>query len=313
LVLSVTPTTAAAWSVVVTGVTNDSNENPYNWTISGTATAGPVPEADVTRGATAVADGGTNTVTGSVAGIASSLTYTITNSGTAALTLGAFATSGTSTNCTVSFTTQPGTSVAASATTSLILSVTPTAVGAWSVMVTGATNDSNENPYNWTISGSATAAPAPDANVTRGASAIADNGSDAIAGTTPGVATAVTYTITNAGSAALTVGNFAVGSLVNCTVSITTQPAGSVAASATTSLVIAVTPTATGAWSANLSATTNDSNGNPYNWAITGGAGGGGSTTNVSVSSGGCGAGGAFGLIILGLAFLPLRRRHGDR
>lgn len=114
-----------------------------------------VPEMGVSRGA-AVADGGTDAVAGStVAGAGTQLTYTIANSGTAALSLTTPVTASSSNNCSVVIDTQPSDSVAASAQTTLVLTVTPSALGNWSFAVSIANNDSDEAPYNWSVSGTA--------------------------------------------------------------------------------------------------------------------------------------------------------------
>ena len=52
-------------------------------------------------------------------------------------------------------TTQPAASIAAAGSGTLVVTVTPTAAGAWSFTLSAASNDSNENPYNWTVSGTA--------------------------------------------------------------------------------------------------------------------------------------------------------------
>jgi hypothetical protein len=85
-------------------------------------------------------------------GVATAITYNIDNTGDAALTLSAVTVTGT-TNASASVTTQPATSVAAAGTTSTVISVTPTTAGAWSVTLSVTTNDSDENPTTWTISG----------------------------------------------------------------------------------------------------------------------------------------------------------------
>ena len=51
--------------------------------------------------------------------------------------------------------TQPAASVAAGNSTGLVVTVTPTAAGAWSFNLSVGNNDSNENPYNWSVSGTA--------------------------------------------------------------------------------------------------------------------------------------------------------------
>ena len=122
--------------------------------ISPSAPPGTTPEIAVTRGG-AIADGGSDTVTGTVAGSGTTLTYTIANRGDVALSIGATGAI-TGTNCSVVVTTAAASSVAAGASTTLRLTVTPTAAGTWSFPVSFATNDANENPTNWTVSGTAT-------------------------------------------------------------------------------------------------------------------------------------------------------------
>jgi Raf kinase inhibitor-like YbhB/YbcL family protein len=109
---------------------------------------------DVSRNSVAVVDGAVDAVTGSIPGQAQTLTYSIKNSGNAVLTVGSFALS-TTTNCTASVTTQPSASVAAGQSNNFVVSVTPTAQGAWSCNISGSSNDADENPYNWTIQGTA--------------------------------------------------------------------------------------------------------------------------------------------------------------
>lgn len=149
-----TVTAASAFDFTISIANNDANENPYNWTVSGTGTA--APEMNVARGATSVADGSTDALGSAAVSQATTVTYTITNAGSANLTITTPVTISGQTNCTVSVTTQPGTSVAAAGTTTLVLSVTPTAAGAFSFNVSITNNDANENPYNWTVSGTGT-------------------------------------------------------------------------------------------------------------------------------------------------------------
>jgi M6 family metalloprotease-like protein/uncharacterized repeat protein (TIGR02543 family) len=114
-----------------------------------------VPEINITRGGSPVTDGGTDAVTETTNGVGKQLAYTIANSGSANLTLTTPVTATAGTNCSISVNTQPTSTVGVSGTTSLVLTVTPTALGAWSATVSIANNDGDENPYNWTISGTA--------------------------------------------------------------------------------------------------------------------------------------------------------------
>ncbi|MFM2089988.1 MAG: hypothetical protein RLZZ127_477 [Planctomycetota bacterium] len=93
----------------------------------------------------------------------------------------------------------------------------------------------------------------------------------AIAGTQPGTATTIHYRIRNTGSANLTLGAFSIGTQTNCTATVLTQPVATLAAGASATLSVQVTPTAVGAWSFPISSgTTNDSDENPFNFTVTG-------------------------------------------
>ena len=89
-------------------------------------------------------------------------TFTVANTGTAALTLTGtpqVALTGTTSDFTV--TTQPSSPVAGGSTTTFKIQFNPTATGARQATVSIANNDSDENPYTFTIRGSGTAANNP--------------------------------------------------------------------------------------------------------------------------------------------------------
>jgi hypothetical protein len=152
--VTITPAVAGAWSCTISVPNNTAAKNPYNWTMSGTAAA-YAAEIAVTRSSTPVADGDTDSAAGTVHAVATVLTYVIANSGTAPLTLSAV-TLGSLTNCTATATTDPTAPVATSGSTNMVIEVTPAAAGAWSFTVSKPNNDADENPYNWTVSGTAT-------------------------------------------------------------------------------------------------------------------------------------------------------------
>lgn len=198
------------------------------------------------------------------------LTYNLANTGTGTLgiTLPVHV-SGLS-NCTASVTSPPAASVAAGVSTSLGLTVTPSAAGAWSVTVSVTNTDANENPYNWTISGTAVA---PELDVTRGGTAIVDGGTDSLSGTVAGSPSVLTYSLANSGGAALGITlPVSVSGLSNCTAVVTTAPAASVAAGGSTSLGLTVTPSAAGAWSCTVSIANTDGDESPYEWTLSGAA-----------------------------------------
>jgi hypothetical protein len=112
-----------------------------------------VPELNITRNSVAVADAGTDSVSGTVAGSATNLTYVLSNAGTSALGVTVPVTIGSTNNCAATVTTQPATSIPAAGTSNMVISVTPAIDGAWSFTVSVDNTDGNENPYNWTVSG----------------------------------------------------------------------------------------------------------------------------------------------------------------
>jgi hypothetical protein len=125
--------------------------------ITYTVTITGIPEMDVTRGAS-IADGGTDTAAILVAG--TDLTYTIDNLGSGTLNLtgtpSVVVTAGTNV-ASVNVTTVPSTAIAVSGSTTFVVNVTATAAGAYDFTVSIANDDSDENPYNFTVSGNAVA------------------------------------------------------------------------------------------------------------------------------------------------------------
>jgi len=141
--------------VDVTITNDDSDESPYNFRLQGTGTA--APEINVSSSESgAVADGGTDAQGNELAGVAKTVTYTVSNTGTDDLTL-ATATSSALTNVTVNAVSAPGsTTVTAGNSTTFTVQYTPTVAGAFSFDLAFTNNDGDENPYNMTVSGTGT-------------------------------------------------------------------------------------------------------------------------------------------------------------
>ncbi|MBS4068253.1 MAG: choice-of-anchor D domain-containing protein [Sulfurimonas sp.] len=131
-------------ALIVTPNTNNNNEDLYidNVTINYT----PPPEINVVG----VADGGTDTSFGSTLVTSGTIdrTYTIQNTGTGDLTLGAVSAGGDFT-----VTSQPTSPVAAGGSTTFTVRFDPSAIGTRTATISFTNNDSNENPYNFSISG----------------------------------------------------------------------------------------------------------------------------------------------------------------
>lgn len=265
--VTVTPTAAGAWSFTLSTPTNVVAKNPYNWTVDGTAVAA-APEMDVLVGVNPLANGGTDTVAGTIEGIDTVHSYIIDNTGGLPLTLAAPVLDNF-VNCTAVVSTPLTSPVAEFGTTGFSVTVTPTAAGAWSYTVSVANNDSDENPYDWTVDGVAAVA-ASEMDVLVGVAPLASGGTDTVLGTTNGVLTPQTYTINNTGNVDLTFAAAVISNLVNCTAVVSTPAVSPIAAAGTDDLIIDITPTAAGAWSFDVSIANNDADENPYTWTTDG-------------------------------------------
>jgi hypothetical protein len=145
---------------------SDSDENPYNFSIQGTGAASP--EIDLQGNSTTIADGDSSPSTADhtdfgstdVAGGTTDRTFTIRNTGGAALSLSGtplVAVGGTH-GSDFSVTANPSSSVAASGTTTFTVRFNPAAAGTRSATLSVANSDSDENPYNFSIQGTGTRA-----------------------------------------------------------------------------------------------------------------------------------------------------------
>lgn len=278
--VDVTPTADGAFSYEISIANDDTtgSEDPYLINVAGT---GVSPEIDVQRpAATSIADGGTDSVGGTVQATLTALTYTIENTGTGPLTLtgGTPVTITNVVNCTAVVSGgQPASPVAAGGGTATFnVDVTPTAVGAWSFEIDIASDDSDEANYDITVSGTASAAPAPEMDVQDpGSSPVADGGTLAVFGTVAGVSLPGTFTILNNGSATLNLTGtpvVAISGLNNCAATVTTQPGATIPVTGSDTFDLQVTPTAAGAWSFVVSIDNNDADENPYNFTVSGNA-----------------------------------------
>ncbi len=138
---------------------NDADENPYNFSIQGVGTA-PEPEMKISGNSVEILDGDVTPSTSDYTdyGLADintgsvTYTYTIENQGLAALTLsGSPIVSSSSSDFTV--TQPPVSSIAAGGSTTFQVTFNPTATGTRTATLSIANNDSNENPYDFTLQG----------------------------------------------------------------------------------------------------------------------------------------------------------------
>ena len=292
--INITPNAAGSWTVNVSMANDDANENPYTWTITGTAATAPAPEIDLQRPAgTSIAVSGNDTVAATVASTPTALTYTIANTGNANLTVSTPTLSAFN-GCSASVVTPPSATIAQTSTGTFGLSVTPSAAGNWSFSVSMVNNDANENPYTWTVSGTAQSSPAPEIDIQRPVgTSIASGGTDTHVNFT-GTQT-VTYTVANLGAVALSMPGatpVTISNVLNCSATVLIQPSGTVAASGSTTFDVEVVAPASGLFSFTITVASNDTDESLYTIQFSGNTSSGGGLTG---GGGGGGGGGCIG------------------
>ena len=275
MILLVTPQAVGSFYFRYSLTSNDPDESPATFMAGGIAGTDVAPEIALARGAIPVTDGGTDTATGAVAGVPMVLTYTVSNSGNGELIL-ATPLGGPQglVNCVVAIAVQPAGNVAPASTTTFGVEITPSAAGAFNLTVWLGNNDANEDPFTFTISGMA-AATAPEINVTRGAAPVAAGGTDNVGTISVGGPQALSYTISNLGTALLSLTGTSDPVVVTpgtnvSIVTVTSPPATSVPAQGSTQFSISVTIAAAGPFELTVSVENDDADENPYTWTITG-------------------------------------------
>ncbi len=215
-------------------------------------------------------------------------TYTITNSGAAVLGIGNVTTNagGNPTNFIV--TVQPAASLAIGATTTFQVQFNPSTSGtAFADIQFTSTVASAKNPYTFRVQGTGTFV---EIAVTVSGVSIADgsaspstaNGTDFGSVGVNGATSNITYTITNSGNRAMSLGTVTTSGTHAADFIVTAQPASTLNPSNTTTFTVQFNPSAAGLRSAALSFSTTDDafedglTENPFNFSIQGtGAGSG--------------------------------------
>lgn len=185
---TVTVTNLPALASLRIKITMLNNANGERWLVDNftvTGTVATAPEINLQGNTVSIASGDVtpdaadHTDFGSVLTSSGNLTrtFTIQNTGTANLTVGAITFSGAAASD-YSLTTPPASSVAASGSTTFVVTLDPSVVGVRNATISIVNNDSNENPYTFALTGTGTADTAtPDwANLQFPTSATIDEG-----------------------------------------------------------------------------------------------------------------------------------------
>ncbi|MBN8458818.1 MAG: DUF2271 domain-containing protein [Verrucomicrobia bacterium] len=267
--VSFAPGGSGARTAAIHIASNDANENPFDINLTGTGIAAPEIAVEQPAG-TNLVDGTASVNFGSVTlGGSTPLVFTLRNTGST--TLSGIAITKDGTNAADYTVGTVATSVVAGGSTTFTVTFAPAAAGTRTAAIHIASNDSNESPFDISLTGAGGVVPEiaveypTGTNLTDGSSSIAC-GSTAVGTTT----TAITVTIRNPGTANLTglaitkdgthAGDFSIG----------TPLATTLAAGASTTFTIAFGPGAAGSRTAAIHIASNDADENPFDITLTG-------------------------------------------
>jgi hypothetical protein len=287
--VSYTPTNAGAFGFDLSMVNDDADENPYDVTVSGTATG--APEIAISSSISgALTDGGTDGHGVRGAGSTVTVTYTVENTGTDTLNITtptlANAISGEA-NATVSSLVIGSTTLVPGGTTNMVIQYAPTIAGAYVFNIDLLSNDSDEATFDIEVTGSALGAPEIGVSGSIGG-AVIDGGTLAQGSQTAGTPVTVTFTVENTGTDVLNLISLQETNLVNVTID-------SIGAFSTSSLAplggtatfdVTYTPTLDGVFSFDLTLANTDVDEGQFNIAVSGTSVG---APEIEITSGGSG------------------------
>ncbi|WOK09370.1 choice-of-anchor D domain-containing protein [Imperialibacter roseus] len=255
------------FSAPVTITSDDADENPFTFPITGTIT---YPEINVFAGndktASAISDDQTEPISfePTVKGIDVSRTFTIENTGTSALNISSVTVSGSDFSVSSAIT-----SVATNASANFSITLSGANAGTFNATVTIASDDADENPFTFPITGTVTY---PEINVFAGtdnsATMITDGQTSAVefGSAVQGNPITRTFAIQNAGTSVLTVSGINLSG-TDFSVSNTVT---SVAAGATETFTVTLSGDNTGNFSADVTIGSDNSGDNSFTFPITG-------------------------------------------
>ncbi len=269
------PVSAGVKTAALHIASNDSDENPFDITITGTGTVVVVgaPEIAVEQPLGANINDGGNKDFGSVlVGTNTSLTFTIKNLGTAELTgLNIVINGADAAMFTV--TTNAVAPVGSNGATTFTVQFAPISAGVKTAALHIASNDSDENPFDITITGTGTAVVVlvPEIAVEQPLGAnINDGGSKNFGSVLVGTNTSLTFTITNLGAADLTGLGITIDGADAAMFTVTTNAVSPVGSNGVTTFTVRFAPVSAGAKTAALHIASNDGDENPFDITITG-------------------------------------------
>ena len=234
---------------------------------------------------------GTNNFGSVAVGTNTSLTFTITNTGTANL-IGLGVTIAGANSAMFSVTTNPAASVSPGGTTTFTVRFAPVSSGVKTAALHIANSDINNNPFNIAITGTGTGTgvvPGIAVQQPPGMNLVNSVGTQNFGSTAVGASNSLTFTITNIGTTNLTILGITIDGTDLAMFSVTDLIA-TVSPGGSTNFTVSFAPVSPGVKTAALHIANSDINNNPFNIAITGTTDGAIIvSTNVVVNAGSAG------------------------
>jgi hypothetical protein len=269
-----TPAAAGARTATLTINSNDPEVSSFAVDLSSSGTTVIAPEINIQLTGIDIANGGSRSLGTTNVGFSGTYTFTIQNtSTTGALTVSSPSIDGADSGYFQILPAYPGGVIPAPGSDTFDLVFTPTDAVTRSVDISIPNDDTNENPYTFTVTATGVVLPAPEIDVRQGSTPLTSGISDhPFSDTNIGSSSAVvTFIINNLGNADLTPLTVTMAPSVHFTLN-----AGSVtdplAGSDSTTFTVRFNPTATGPLSTTVTITHNDSTGgeNPFTFTVSG-------------------------------------------
>ena len=290
-----TPELAGPFSFDLDILSNDPDEGTYDIGVAGTATGTPRLTISSSESGPLAGDFSTDPHGTEFVNVAKTVTYTLSNPGTATTTIDVYTFSASNIVGSATLETPTSFSIAPGTSTTYDVTYTPAAAGNYDFSV-----DFENNVFNGTdnvfgfyeieVTGTAVAAePEIDVSSSEGG-AVADGGTDAQSNAPAGTPVTVTYTISNTGTDTLDLPS---APTVSNTTNITGTPtvgalsSNSLAPGEMATFTVTYTPTVAGAFGFDVSVPNNDADEGPYDIAVSGTAAG---DADIAVSSSESGA-----------------------
>jgi hypothetical protein len=259
------PSAAGLRTATISIGNDDSDENPYDFSIQGTGTE---QEINLKQSTSDIPDGGSYDFGDQSIGSDTDVVVTIENTGSLNLTITTPLTLSGADAGQFSIQDQPTSPVLVSGSTTFIVRFAPTSAGSKTATIAIGNNDSDENPYDLTLIGAGTE---QEINLKKGTKSITDGGNYSYGNKATGSDTDAVFTIENTGSLNLTITTpLILSGAYAGQFSIRTQPTSPVPPTGTTTFKVRFSPTSAGVKTASIEIANNDSDENPYNLTLNG-------------------------------------------